>query len=160
VAFSTRIKKTDEKQPLFSFFNAVVLGSQPQRLSTNMLDLTQPIKIEMPLRSLAHLQQFRQEQPHFFESLVENIIVDHCQRYGIIGDFLGQVSAAEVSLIGPECREHLFARGLNSRQRALCDAVVRFIRVSGLSELETKIYAHEALSPLALAMRGRFPRFI
>jgi SAM-dependent methyltransferase len=125
-----------------------------------MLDLTKPIAVEQPLSSSGALLQFQSEKPHFFEALVEHVIVQHCQRYGITSDFLGHVPPAEISFIGPECRDHFFARGLNSRQRAVCDAVVRFIRDRGLSEPSAKIYAHEAVTPLALAMRGRFARFI
>jgi SAM-dependent methyltransferase len=125
-----------------------------------MLDLTKPIALVRPLSSLAALREFQSEEPHFFEDHTEHVIKQHCLRYGIIDDLLGHVPAAEISVIGPECREHIFARGLNTRHRAVGDAVVRFIRDRGLSEASAKIYAHEAITPLALAMRGRFLRFI
>ena len=77
---------------------------------------------------------------------------------GIQSRFLGPVPAEEVIIAGPHYRESLVARGLTSRQRAVLDLLALEPKVGqhGMAA----IYAPEAITPLAMTLRGRFPRFI
>ena len=84
-------------------------------------------------------------------------IVDEALRNGIDGAFLGAVPPWEVSCDGSNYRETLLARGLNARQRAVLDL---FSTLPVGRDPKAKVYATEAITPFALAMRGRYPWFI
>ena len=81
-------------------------------------------------------------------------------RDGITTEFSGAVTGSQVSVIGSEMREHLFAAGLNPRQRAMLELVLEFLRERGIAEHDARIYGHEAITPMAMIMRGRFPRYV
>lgn len=58
----------------------------------------------------------------------------------------------------PNLRDGLIYGGLNSRERAVMMAIASFVDEAGL--IEPVIYAPEAVTSLALRLRGRFSRFI
>lgn len=72
--------------------------------------------------------------------------------------FREHIPAQEVSVPGSNYRESLSARGLNPRLRAVLDLLSE---EAGSGDVwNYTIYAPEALTPFALVLRGRFPRFI
>lgn len=85
-------------------------------------------------------------------------IVEHATTKGVRSALLGYVGPERVEVVDENYRESLLAAGLNPRHRAIIELVA--------SEpwfhhpTNARIYAAEALSPFALTMRGRFPRFI
>lgn len=84
-------------------------------------------------------------------------IVAHALSHGITSRFLGHIPAELVSMNGTDPREGLMASGLNSRQRAVLDLFTRHEFANDI--YGCKIYAHEAITPFALTMRGRYPFF-
>lgn len=112
------------------------------------------------LASLDEFQRLKSAQPSYFGEEVEQVITRHTQIYGIRTLFFGYVDPQEVCVIGDEPREHLLCRGLNSRQRAMLDAVLEFLAERSVADDAAKIYGHEAITRFALLMRGRFPKFI
>ena len=85
-------------------------------------------------------------------------IVEHAAQYGVASDFLGRLGPEQVEIRDANYRESLLAGGLNSRQRAVMELVAAEPWFD--APTTARIYAAEALTPFALAMRGRFPRFI
>lgn len=77
---------------------------------------------------------------------------------GVHSDFLGYIPPHEVEVTGENLREKLRARKLNSRQRAVLDLLANEPSVGACGG--AKIFAPEAVTRLALELRGRFPFFI
>jgi SAM-dependent methyltransferase len=110
------------------------------------------------LRSLAEWQSFVAAHPHIRTPAEPDRIVAHCQAHGLYSDYLGYIPPVNVAVRGPNLREQFLAAGFNPRQRALLDLLAE--TVAGRSIYDLSIYAHEGLTPLALALRGRYPRFL
>jgi len=110
------------------------------------------------LRSLTEWQSFVAAHPHIRDLAESNRIVAHCLAKGINSHFLGTIPPSNVAVLGPNLREQFHAAGFNPRQRALLDVLTE--TVGDRSPHTVAIYAHEALTPLALALRGRYARFL
>jgi len=119
-----------------------------------------PVEVEAVLRSLEDFHQFRRAWPEAFSKHTETESIARIKRVGIATDFFGAIGPGEVITIGPEMREHLFARSVNSRQRGMLELILAYSRKRGINPTDLAIYGHEAMTPLALLLRGRFPRFI
>jgi SAM-dependent methyltransferase len=91
-------------------------------------------------------------------ALAINEIVSSACRSGVWSPFFGQIGPDEVEVRGDNYREALCARGFNPRQRAVLDRILD--HAAGHDVYNVRIYAHEALTPVALALRGRYPKFI
>jgi SAM-dependent methyltransferase len=131
--------------------------------SINPMPSNGPSKAFQLTANLASLDEFndlKSAEPNYFGEEVEQVITRHTQTYGTRTLFLGYVGPQEVQVIGDEPREHLQCRGLNSRQRAMLDAVLEFLAERSIADDDAKIYGHEAITGFALLMRGRFPKFI
>ncbi len=90
-------------------------------------------------------------------SYIRNI-VEHAVAHGVASAFFGRAGPEQVQLTGDNYRETLLAAGLNPRQRAILELIAAEPWFD--PPTAARIYAAEALTPFALAMRGRFPRFI
>ncbi|MBV9653774.1 MAG: methyltransferase domain-containing protein [Acetobacteraceae bacterium] len=88
---------------------------------------------------------------------IARIVGEACAR-GISSTFLGAVSPRDIALRGANYREDLLAAGLNPRQRAILDLLSEDPRAADAHAL--RLFAHEAVTPLALALRGRFTRLL
>ena len=119
-----------------------------------------PFQIVQTLSSQEDLGRFAKVRPEFFEDYSEDLIRQHCQIHGIGSDFQGRLGPEHVSVIGDELREHLLVGGLNSRQRAVVELLIGFLREQGIDEDAARIYGHEGITHLARALRGRFLRFL
>lgn len=82
----------------------------------------------------------------------------HALRHGLVTPLLGPMPARLVGPPGGEPREGLAALGLNSRLRATLAVLAWHPRIEDVWGL--RLYAHEALTPFALALRGRYARFL
>lgn len=133
--------------------NGIPFG-EPAQASANATDPDTRVE----LRSLSEWIAFAAASPHIFEQGEAARIVHHCQAHGMRSAFLGQMSAEEVKVAGDNYREALLSRGFNPRQRAVLDLLVE--AVGGRSIYDVALYAHEAVTPLALRLRGRYPRFL
>lgn len=89
---------------------------------------------------------------------VSQEIVAHALRHGITTPMFGHTPASEVRMAGDEPREALLVMGLNARLRATLQVLAA--QSIAHETWNARIYAHEALTPFALAMRGRYPRFV
>lgn len=117
--------------------------------------------INVQIKSLEEFKRLASERPEFFDDHTEDIILQHCKMYGVESEFLGRVGPEHVGVIENEdAREGLLARGLNSRQRAMVDSLVQFLRERELAESEARIYGHEAITPLGQLLRSRFLRYL
>jgi 2-polyprenyl-3-methyl-5-hydroxy-6-metoxy-1,4-benzoquinol methylase len=106
---------------------------------------------------ISEWHRFCDARPHLFDKDFITRIVEHATQNGVRSAFLGRIPAEEVKVTGGEYREHLMAGGLNSR----CRAVLELIAAEPWhTRPEATIYAAEAVTPFALIMRGRFPRFV
>lgn len=116
------------------------------------------LEVDVALRSLDEWHDFAQRMgPRLSREAAQRLITQTLQN-GVTCGFFGKVEAAEVSMQGKDAREGLLVRGLNSRQRA----VLNILMSCELAHVihGTRIYAHEALTPVALALRGRYPYFL
>lgn len=116
--------------------------------------------LQVDLHSLAEYADLQRSQPRYFSSACEQTILRHVQTHGVESAFLGRIPPERVQVIGDEPREHLMCDGLSSRARAVLDAVLEYTAEHSLPDRDVKIYGHEAVTRFALALRGRFPKFI
>jgi SAM-dependent methyltransferase len=102
--------------------------------------------------------EFRHRNQRLFDRTFVQTIVDHALAHGVVSSFLGRLGPEQIEVVGPNFRETLLAAGLNPRQRAILELLTQEAFYAASSD--ARIYAAEALTPFALHMRGRFPRFI
>lgn len=101
---------------------------------------------------------FSLERPFISSRPYIEEIANHAKVSGVYSAFWGYVPPSSVEIISPDYREHLIVKGLNSRQRAVLELIAAEPRLGDIGS--TKIYAAEAVTPFALTLRGRYPRFI
>ena len=118
------------------------------------------VSVCQDLCSLDEFMQFAKANPMYFDDAVEQLILTHCRTYGIQSTAMGICAPSEVAVTGPESREHLMVRGLSSRHRAVLEELHTFVRSRNLSVKDARIYGHEAITPLALLLRGKFPKYL
>jgi hypothetical protein len=126
--------------------------------------ITDPIeRIETPdvwveFRSQAEWAAWSTAHPAAVSIKEAQAIVESVKALGIQSDFLGRVPADSVRMLGNNYREELLAAGFNPRQRVVLD---RLVRLPGADDIwNFRIYGHEALTPFALALRGRYPLYL
>lgn len=110
--------------------------------------------------SLGSFRRMVDRHPDLFHDAAEQAAISRAVNNGVSSEFFGHIPASEVTVIGPEAREHLWARGFNPRQRLLLDELLLFLAGAGVFDADAKIHGHEAVTNFALALRGRFPKFI
>lgn len=89
---------------------------------------------------------------------VSRRIVAHALRHGVETPMFGPRPGSAVEMAGDEPRESLLALGLNARLRATLQVLAA--QPVAHETWTARVYAHEGLTAFALAMRGRYPRFI
>lgn len=94
---------------------------------------------------------------NFIDNELTNSI-NHIKICGINSYFFGFISPEEIEITGKNLREELKAKNLNSRQRAVLELLAKEEKIG--THGEAKIFAPEAVTPMALVLRGRFPFFI
>ena len=115
------------------------------------------------LARFANLSAWREwsgAHPEIFDPDRIAAVARHGLAHGLQSVFFGRIGPEAVSSAGSDHRELLHALGLNSRMRAMLDLVAEHVRDRPFEPLGPRIYAHEALTPFALFLRGRYPRFI
>lgn len=124
-----------------------------------------PAAAELPARDditasftdISEWHRFSGVRPHLSDKAYIAEIVESAKSDGVSSAFLGHIGTEEITVMGADYREHLLARGLNPR----CRAVLELIAAEPWYRRPTAtIYAAEAVTPFALALRGRFPRFV
>lgn len=106
---------------------------------------------------VASWQEFLRAKPYLSAAEYIERIVTYARESGAASTFLRAVGPDEIVVHGTNYRESLLAHGLNPRCRAVLELVAA---EPWFQDLNARIYAAEALTPFALAMRGRFARFV
>jgi SAM-dependent methyltransferase len=101
-------------------------------------------------------QEFIRCRPELVTKVYIEDIVESARRDGAMSMFLGVIGPDQIAVEGTNYREALSARGLNSR----CRAILELLTAEPWYSPDARIYAAEAVTPFALALRGRFPRFV
>ncbi len=109
-------------------------------------------------RSLAEWQAWSAQHAAEIGPDAVRRIVDETLRNGLDLPFFGHVPASEVRMTGSDPREGLAARGTNSRLRAVLQALSWHERAYDI--WNCRLYLHEALTPFALLLRGRYSRLV
>ena len=104
------------------------------------------------LRSLDDWMRCKKLLPERSKHLQE--ILTEIRIRGFVDPMVGRISANEIGAT-EALREGLLARGVNSRQRA----VLRTLTHRG-ARVDSRIYGAEAVTSLALRLRGTFPYFL
>jgi hypothetical protein len=82
----------------------------------------------------------------------------YAKQHGIASVFLGPVQTADISVVETGNRRTVFAKQLWNRQRGVLDLIAALTVTA--DKHSVRIFGAEALSTWALAMRGRYPRYI
>ena len=115
-------------------------------------------ELRAELHDLSEWTAYRDAHPGIFDPEYITSIITAGQRNGVTSDFFGQIAPDLVQAQSPNYREDFIADGYSPRLRAILDL---FSEHPASREIhEARIYAHEALTPFALLLRGRYPRFI
>ena len=91
---------------------------------------------------------------HYKKINIEEII----SRDGLNSPVLGKIPPEQVTIHDNNYRETVYVRGLNMRQRAVLELLADMPEI--WKNRKARIYAPEAMTSLALYLRGRFPKFI
>jgi len=84
--------------------------------------------------------------------------IDHIRCHGIQSSFFGDIPPRDIAVTGDNYREQLLAHGLNARQRALLECMAS--DPVYCNHPDPKIFAPEAITPLAMTLRSRHRFFI
>jgi len=113
-------------------------------------------EIRASLQTFDEWQAWARREARIFDRDFIDGLVQQGFDHGITSAFLGPIAASDLSATPPNYRETYLARGLNSRQRALLELLVEQIG----NDTWKRIYAPEAITALAMALRKRYPRFL
>jgi SAM-dependent methyltransferase len=112
-------------------------------------------ELRAELRSLAEFQALATARPECFDRARIDAIVAHGLAHGVQSRFLGFVPPGQVASPDGNHRESFLAAGFNARQRCVLDLIAELWPGEALGR--ARIHMHEAVTPLALALRGRCP---
>lgn len=95
------------------------------------------------------------------EDSYRKTIIDKILSEGILDPLTEEIiSPKEILIKGENYRESIYAKGLISRTRAVLLVFKECLRTNQKRHNQLKIYSPEAITPFALYMRGKFPKFI
>jgi SAM-dependent methyltransferase len=114
-------------------------------------------EVEVEFRSLPEWLSWSEKNATLVAAAEVKAIVECAQTNGVESAFLGFVEPARVSVLNNNYRESLLAGGLNPRLRAVLDRLIT--RLGADDNWGYRIYGHEALTPAALLLRGRFAKY-
>lgn len=134
-------------------------GEQPMTGNPDAPSSTQ-YEISASFASYAEFQEWCQAHPEAFNQATLTGALDQIRSTGIDNVFDGEHLSSQQLAIGPNLRESLLCNGINSRLRAVLLELLSTQTAMGLFDNQIRVYAPEALTPLALLLRGRYPFFI
>lgn len=108
------------------------------------------------LRSRSDWEDFLYNNPHINDTDYINKVAASGRIFGIKSKMFGNIIPDEIQILGSDYREGFFAKGFNPRQRAIMDRMLDFS--FGHEVIDARIHVHEALTPFALFMKGRYAR--
>jgi SAM-dependent methyltransferase len=117
------------------------------------------VKIDETFTSLGEWEAWVERNPFVYDPKHSVAVVSRILARGFIEPLTGRVvKGRKISNRGSNLREGLVGYGLNSRMRAVLDLLVQ--EVAARPNDKMTIYATEAVTPLALRLRGAFPKFL
>lgn len=117
-----------------------------------------PPPVTAAFRSRAEWQGFAAANPALLTAGLAESILAHARRHGVHSTLLGRLPPAEVEVRGPNWREEFIAGGFNARLRAVMERIL--LHPMAGETWDFRIHAHEAVTPFALLLRGRYARFL
>jgi SAM-dependent methyltransferase len=150
--FYQRDLARSERDALAMHLAAIAPGTEPPQAVPCPPDLREEF------RSLAAWTSFVGAHPMVRDAAQSDRIAAYGVAHGVQSAFFGNIPPARIALGGGNLREQFYAAGFNPRQRALFDLLHE--TVGSRDARDVAIYAHEGLTPMALALRGRYPRFL
>ena len=115
-------------------------------------------ELAVGLGSLAAWRAWSAEHSAEISVAASQGIVEQVLRDGVEIPLFGAVPANEVAMNGSDPRESLISRGINSRLRAVLQ--VMSWQEQAHDVWNCRIHLHEALTPFAMLMRGRYARLV
>jgi len=116
------------------------------------------VELDLAFDGLPAWERWRDDNPWATDPSHVSRIVESAQRFGIVSPFLGPIPADRIQVLDRNYRETFRARGFSPRLRAVLDHLALMPETA--DPYAVRIYAPEAMSPFALALRGRFPFFV
>jgi SAM-dependent methyltransferase len=117
------------------------------------------LEVDIPFSGLEAWLEWRDANPWVSDGAYVADLVEGCRKRGLVSPFLGPVSPDRIQLVDANFRESFLAAGFNPRLRTVLDLLAEE-PVDGEPASALRIYASEAVTPFALALRGRYPRFL
>jgi SAM-dependent methyltransferase len=114
--------------------------------------------VDVSFNSLREWNDWVACNPVFLEKSYHQNCVAKMQSHGIREPLTNTFYAGNTIQFGADLREGIFVNGLNSRLRATLYALTP--PVENIGRYSVRIYAPEALTQLALILRGRYPKFL
>jgi SAM-dependent methyltransferase len=108
-------------------------------------------EVRVPLPNLAAWREFVDANPWCHNSNFIEALAGHASKHGVYSHFSRVTKPAVVE--GKNYRETIVTDGLNSRTRGILDEV--FAELG--DDLSRRVLMLEAITPFALAVRGRYP---
>jgi hypothetical protein len=116
------------------------------------------LEVEISFSRLEDWLRWRDANPWATDRAYVAELVRWCREHGVVSPFLGPLPPDRVSIGDANFRESFRAGGFNPRLRTVLDLLAQG-PVEGVPAAALRIYAPEAVTPFALALRGRYPRF-
>jgi len=116
------------------------------------------VDVDLSFDSVGAWMDWRHANPWASDRAYVEDLVTSARRRGIVSPFLGPVPPERIEAADANFREFFLADGFSPRLRAVLDSVAEGI-VDDVPAHALRLYAPEALSPFALALRGRYPYF-
>lgn len=117
------------------------------------------VEIDHAFRSLGEWTEWASRNSHVYVAAEADSIGKRICAAGFVEPFTGHVVApGELAQIGTNWRESLLARGLNARMRAVLGLIDELVGAQPPSLV--RMFAAEAVTEVALRLRGRFARFL
>ena len=113
------------------------------------------IELQTPMRDLSTWRRWIEDNPWATSPHYVAAMVDSIKRFGLTDPLHGFALPSEVTIDASNLRESVLFRGINSR----CRAVLKLVAEAPLQR-DAAVYAAESLTPLAAALRNRFPNFV
>jgi SAM-dependent methyltransferase len=110
------------------------------------------------LRSLADWQSLVHRHPYLGGGATVESIVRFGMKNGVRLRLVGHVPPSQMACGGLNYREQFLAAGFNPRQRAMLETFIEHPIAGDIYQV--RIWGHEALTPFALFLRGRFPKYV
>jgi hypothetical protein len=131
----------------------------PQYIRPSLLRKVYPDLVVEDFNSLASWRAWKDKNAWITDRKHINSMLTHVQSEGIKSLWFGDISPTDVTVVGEDVRRSVAApMWIFERHRMLLDLIASMALTADTARV--RIYAGEAQSAWALAMRSRYPRFL